>query len=625
MGYSSVRGYLGTAVMRTICWSAIVSLVAFCDDESHAGGMITKCTMHESLREPILGWIWVLSIDLLVLLMFIGSLHNVYCNGQQQSAISNVIAPLTAAFVFAGCGVTMGSVGVWWGFVGSGCYMLGPGIIIAVKGRSILTRKFMLNMFFRFLHTWDVVTDFATAVILGTTSTTGKIYIALSASNLLMYIGSLLTNLGEDSLPRIVLNMIKALTLDIPMLVLDIYVLLEGGRNGEEQAVIIVSALSSLLESVASIKAALTFREVSKHHTRMKKTISIAEGIASALARFDIDTAEVYLEPYEGSDSKDVNAELLVAFRSLVSNLKMYRPYLPDAMFAQSCPTKSFRSVSVAHPARTTSVAKRIAPSPLQLAQHQPVIPPTLSQDIEGIDLTALVIRHIASQETRTPDTTSTQRIVTGFLEAVFDEAEAFNGVLQAFDTGYEVAITFGAVTKDNSLKDVRRQAQQAYRCGVALYNKFKQRERSLVGIGIASGCSVVGNFGTEGKLSFCVAGPIIHIARTACEHSVLFKENLVIDPQMRNRICSADAKGSSYTSHALKSLYGYDQFYTLSTSQSAVDACCPTIKDSQQFTRRTSLSSISLHIDLGRQESNPVISCDDATCDDPEDRMSDA
>ena len=349
--------------------------------------------MHESLRKPLLCWIWVLSIDALVLLMFMCSIHNVYCNQQQQSFISNILAPLTAAFVFAGCGVTMGSVGVWWGFIGAACYVLGPGIIIAVRGKDILTRKFMINMFFRFLHTWDIVTDFATAVILGSIDTTGRIYIALSITNLLMYVGSLYTELGEDSLARIVLNMIKALTLDIPMLALDIYVLMQGDRTSEEQAVIIVSALSSLLESIASIKAALTFREVNKQHARMKETITIAQGIATALAKFDISSAETLLEP-DGDAMPQMNAELLEAFKILVSNLKMYRPYLPDAMFQsnRAAPLPlNFRSASIQ--TRTTTVAypKRVLPTPLippaqQTAQY--TTPPTLPPVLEDCDIT---------------------------------------------------------------------------------------------------------------------------------------------------------------------------------------------------------------------------------------------
>ena len=336
MGYYSVRGYVGTAIVRTVVWMSLVSLVAVCDDESHSAGLISKCTMHKSLRIASLGWIWIVSINAMVAALLACSIHNVFCNKQQQSYLSNILAPLTAALTFAGVGVSMGSVGVWWGFLGLPCFLLGPGIIIAVKGRSVLTRKFLLNILFRTLHTWDIVTDFATAVLLGADSTIGIIYIGLSVANLLMYIVSLYTQLGEDSLVRIVLNMLKALSLDLPMLVLDICVLFQGGRSKEEQAVIIVSAVSSLLESVASFKAAVSFHEVTVRHKKMKETITTAQGIAEALACFDIAAAEKLLP--ETVELPEHDIQLIEAYRKIIQNLKMYRPYLPDAMFTTKCP-----------------------------------------------------------------------------------------------------------------------------------------------------------------------------------------------------------------------------------------------------------------------------------------------
>ena len=232
----------------------------------------------------------------------------------------------------------------------------------------------------------------------------------------------------------------------------------------------------------------------------------------------------------------------------------------------------------------------------------------------------ALVVRHVSCHDTGVPDIMSTQRIVSAFLDTVFVEAAAFNGVLHAFDTGFEVAITFGAVKDDDyPLTNVRSRAHDAYRCAVSLYNKFKQRDRPLVGIGLACGANVVGNFGSEGKLAFCVAGPVIHIARMACEHSIMSRENLVIDPHIRDRLLSSNAPKSGVANPMLTSLWGIESFYTLPTIEEAVDACpTPGVETSQEIPRRASLSSLQIEIEQ-REETTSMRSLDDDNDDTPQ------
>ena len=67
-----------------------------------------------------------------------------------------------------------------------------------------------------------------------------------------------------------------------------------------------------------------------KEQARMNNTIALAEEIASALVRFDLKGADKILEKEED------HTGITLAFMQLLSNLKEYRPYLPDALFESS-------------------------------------------------------------------------------------------------------------------------------------------------------------------------------------------------------------------------------------------------------------------------------------------------
>ena len=62
----------------------------------------------------------------------------------------------------------------------------------------------------------------------------------------------------------------------------------------------------------------------------MRRSSAIARDIAFALARFDLEGAERCVQ------RGGLDVRLNVAFRMLLANLKLYKPYLPDAMFSGS-------------------------------------------------------------------------------------------------------------------------------------------------------------------------------------------------------------------------------------------------------------------------------------------------
>eukprot|EP00755_Sulcionema_specki_P031460 Sspe_Gene.19209::Locus_6972_Transcript_3_7_Confidence_0.500_Length_662::g.19209::m.19209 len=75
---------------------------------------------------------------------------------------------------------------------------------------------------------------------------------------------------------------------------------------------------------------------------RMRGVIRTAEEIAADLVRFDLDSAEKTLQ--SGCDE----GPLKEALRSLLENLRCYRPYLPDTLFTQD--TTAFSVNSRSHP-----------------------------------------------------------------------------------------------------------------------------------------------------------------------------------------------------------------------------------------------------------------------------------
>eukprot|EP01064_Diplonema_japonicum_P023281 TRINITY_DN33713_c0_g1_i1.p1 TRINITY_DN33713_c0_g1~~TRINITY_DN33713_c0_g1_i1.p1 ORF type:complete len:605 (+),score=121.32 TRINITY_DN33713_c0_g1_i1:36-1850(+) len=511
MGYASTGGYLWTAVLRTVTWLLLTNIVLVCRDSEALGGLIAKCTLHETFRHRALAITWLGIVDILVMMQLMCSIHNALC-AVQQSKLSNAIAPITAALTFASVGITMGSVGVWWGIIGLPCFILGPGIIVMVKGWSVLTRTFAINMLFRMLHTWDIVTDFATSALIGVESTLGAIYFTLAALNLLMFIVNLYTVLGEDSLLRVVVNVVKAVSLDMPMLVLDGVLLVTEDRPPEERAVIIVSAMSSLFELVGSFKAAIEFHTVSRQHEAMKKGVQLANAVAGALAKFDLDDATKMI-----ADPCPENAELCQAFSTLVENLRLYRPYLPDAMFDDNPQPLAAPSIS---PDRGHSNDRELDTSDIVvlgadadcLALEPPAIvltgPPLLPLDLMKRYIAALTIKLNPSVD---PVTSEAQDIVSttnAFLSTVFIEAKSYRGVIHTFDTGYEVVVTFGAA------KASKNPASDAYACAGSVLNRLKHE---AVHVGISAGPAVIGNLGAGGRLCFAVTGEVISKSRQGC------------------------------------------------------------------------------------------------------------
>eukprot|EP00755_Sulcionema_specki_P015477 Sspe_Gene.59506::Locus_32681_Transcript_2_2_Confidence_1.000_Length_3088::g.59506::m.59506 len=69
-------------------------------------------------------------------------------------------------------------------------------------------------------------------------------------------------------------------------------------------------------------------RRTHEEQMRMLQSVHAAEKVASALVDFDLDLAEAVLE------GSSIDPHLREALRGLLTNLRTYRPYLPDALFS---------------------------------------------------------------------------------------------------------------------------------------------------------------------------------------------------------------------------------------------------------------------------------------------------
>eukprot|EP01063_Lacrimia_lanifica_P018253 TRINITY_DN2518_c3_g2_i1.p1 TRINITY_DN2518_c3_g2~~TRINITY_DN2518_c3_g2_i1.p1 ORF type:complete len:598 (+),score=131.66 TRINITY_DN2518_c3_g2_i1:69-1862(+) len=67
---------------------------------------------------------------------------------------------------------------------------------------------------------------------------------------------------------------------------------------------------------------------------KLEESVDVAGRLAAHLATYDVDAAEELLEMSAGKLPSDMAA----VFSGLVSNLRLYRPYLPDALFNQAVP-----------------------------------------------------------------------------------------------------------------------------------------------------------------------------------------------------------------------------------------------------------------------------------------------
>eukprot|EP01064_Diplonema_japonicum_P004912 TRINITY_DN13247_c0_g3_i1.p1 TRINITY_DN13247_c0_g3~~TRINITY_DN13247_c0_g3_i1.p1 ORF type:complete len:848 (+),score=149.03 TRINITY_DN13247_c0_g3_i1:54-2597(+) len=118
--------------------------------------------------------------------------------------------------------------------------------------------------------------------------------------------------------------------------------------------VVLVRVLILLADTFLTFKFASGMREAER---KSKNAVLLAKKVAEALVRFDLELAECSLRNAEETD-KD---ELHEIFEELIGNLKMYKPYLPDALFTRASSSDEVERHTFDHQARSF-VVRNIAP-----------------------------------------------------------------------------------------------------------------------------------------------------------------------------------------------------------------------------------------------------------------------
>ena len=93
--------------------------------------------------------------------------------------------------------------------------------------------------------------------------------------------------------------------------------------------------------------------EIRKRQDETEKSIEIAEGIATALAGFDLPVADSLLD----LQGHAIEPALRIALVRLLDNLREYRPYLPDALFETSESPRSLVPPRMTPPGEGTNIA----------------------------------------------------------------------------------------------------------------------------------------------------------------------------------------------------------------------------------------------------------------------------
>eukprot|EP00754_Rhynchopus_humris_P009814 Rhum_TRINITY_DN14090_c2_g2::Rhum_TRINITY_DN14090_c2_g2_i1::g.68669::m.68669 len=112
-------------------------------------------------------------------------------------------------------------------------------------------------------------------------------------------------------------------------------------------------------------------RNLFSEENKIAAATGAAQQVSACLARFDLDQAETVL----ARRSPELPAELLGSLQVLLGNLRLYRPFLPDALFERpdASATAARSSPGAEHPAAARQQQAMLAASMMAAASTTPV------------------------------------------------------------------------------------------------------------------------------------------------------------------------------------------------------------------------------------------------------------
>eukprot|EP01065_Artemidia_motanka_P003507 TRINITY_DN11683_c0_g1_i1.p1 TRINITY_DN11683_c0_g1~~TRINITY_DN11683_c0_g1_i1.p1 ORF type:complete len:1066 (+),score=258.88 TRINITY_DN11683_c0_g1_i1:89-3199(+) len=241
---------------------------------------------------------------------------------------------LTTVTAMISFGVTTAS-NLWFGlFLGFSFLTMQVGSALASFGPRNVTREYVIGTGTRFSGMLDVMTDWSVLGLLGLHHSLGPGYLVYASANALLLFVSLSTTVLRSSIPRVVGHVFKAVFVDLPMLVADIYLLQtnltghcsDGDCGDRIAAVIVLSLTLRVAEVLLSVTSLIKVMELFKEHNGMQATIKVCEEVTADMGRMNLEKAKAHI------DGGIPNQALQTALTRLIEVLEGFRPFLPEGI-----------------------------------------------------------------------------------------------------------------------------------------------------------------------------------------------------------------------------------------------------------------------------------------------------
>eukprot|EP01062_Namystynia_karyoxenos_P065491 TRINITY_DN5911_c0_g1_i1.p1 TRINITY_DN5911_c0_g1~~TRINITY_DN5911_c0_g1_i1.p1 ORF type:complete len:1031 (+),score=207.98 TRINITY_DN5911_c0_g1_i1:58-3093(+) len=302
------------------------------------------------------------------------------------------------------------------------------------------------------------------------------------------------------------------------------------------------SIMGIIIVSLTSVIGRQAARSLHDERQKQQAAVELAKKVAQAMARFDLAEAEQYVSPADvslggtplrpNSEALSSCPELAAAFARLLSNLRRYRPFLPDALFVSSEHIEIDNAVRVdldtltPHTRESSTVGQDMsADSPLSPVGSGD----SVSRSVSASRSMALGLRH------RTVALLSAQmdfgacaamesaplEIGGRFVASVLGCVRTAQGVVQQFDV-HGVFVSFGA--RGEAPDDAARA------CGCAINirdvvapmcSKCPSGRGPRLGVAVSWGTCIVGSVGDSDKRAFQIVGRPADLAKALAPLSV--------------------------------------------------------------------------------------------------------
>lgn len=304
-----------------------------------------------------------------------------------------------------------------------------------------------------------------------------------------------------------------------------------------------------LIIIIAAIIISLLIRFIKKQ----RALLDMAENISTSIAVMDLEN-----ETLESLFKKQKHSGLEQRFKKIIENLRIYRPYLPDTLFADdedevspneesrpNATTASVHGSDVSGKSRSSigSGASSVDSHALATAQD---IRNRMKVGLHSKESSIMVVDfkhfHELVKSSSPQDLCSA---LTDGIGALIKAVKSTNGVIHAI-TGDKILCSWNAVGR--TLSHQIKAASSALKFSDAL-NKLKDHWSKNhmpilhAGIGVVSGNFIGGNIGAHNVRSFSLIGPLVNVCYNLAKLNRFYKTQILTN---KNIITAASYHTSS-------------------------------------------------------------------------------